>query len=110
MFLDEEAFGFVRPAIERLCPKYDYYAYTAIEAALWHSIVLEWEDLAAFLATSPRDAALAARLNFPFPDTEGRFFERREESVARLQAMLGELMAWVRVELEEHSVITLLGL
>lgn len=32
VFLDEEAFGFIEPMIEKLCFKYNHYAFTEIGA------------------------------------------------------------------------------
>lgn len=110
VFLDEEAFGFIEPIFRKLCPKYDHYAFTEIGRPLWQDILRELDALATLLDSRPTDEALSSRLGFFFHDTQSKFFENRAESLTRLHALIRELASWIRAQLNEHSVISVLGL
>ena len=110
LFFSEEVFGFVEPIFAQLCPEYDHYAFTEIGQPLWRDILKELDALATLLGSGPSDAALSSRLGFFFPETERKFFESRNESILQLRQMIGELVTWLRGQLEKHDVISVLGL
>jgi hypothetical protein len=105
VFLDEEAFGLIEPIFVRLCPKYDHYAFTDIGRPLWRDILTELDALAAVLDDTPTDRELSSRLGFFFRDTERKFFENRTASIVELREMLLGLTSWIRIQLNENSVI-----
>lgn len=110
VFLDEEGFGFIEPIFVKLCPKYDHYAFTEIGRPLWQDILKELDRLAAILDDEPTDEVVSSRLGFFFRDTERKFFEDRTTSVAQLRQMLVQLTSWLRFQLNDQSVISVLGL
>ena len=110
VFMDEETFGFIEPIFVKLCPKYGHYALTEIGRPLWQNILEELDALSAVLEKEPTDEVLSSRLGFFYEDTEREFYENRTRNVAQLRQMLRELTAWVRGQLSEQSVISVLGI
>jgi hypothetical protein len=110
-FMDEEAFGFIEPIFRKLCPKYDHYAFTEIGRPLWLDIVRELEGLRRALDNDAlSEIDVAKHLSFYFRDGQTKFFEDVAGNLVKLKAMLLELTAWLREELVNHDMISVLGL
>ena len=110
VFLDEEGFGFVEPVFVRWCPTFDHYAFTEIGRPLWGDILKELDALADLLRGEPSDENIRATFGFFFGDTEENFFAHPRENRKALREMIESLAGWVRTKLEQHDVVSLLGL
>jgi hypothetical protein len=110
VFLDEEAFGFIEPIFERLCPAFDHYAFTEIGRPLWHDILRELDARADMLRGDPSDEHVRATLGFFGLDTDNKFFARPTENKQALRELIEALAGWVRAKLQHNDVVSVLGL
>jgi hypothetical protein len=110
VFLDEEAFGFIEPIFERLCPTFGHYAFTEIGRPLWHDILRELDARADMLRGDPSDEHVRATLGFFGLDTDSKFFALPTENKQALRELIEALAAWVRAKLQHHNVMSVLGL
>lgn len=110
VFLDEEAFGYIEPIFLRQLPDYDHYAFVEVARPRWLPILAELDGLVGVLRGRPDDRTLAEVLGFYFADTQRKFFEDRDGSVAAVEHMASELSAWLRRVLQDEECVSVLGL
>ena len=109
MFLDEEAFEFIEPIFVRLCPEYDHYAFTEIGRPLWSDILKAVDVLSEALDGESFDETSLSCVGFS-ADERRRFLESSTTSLVELRQMLLELTSWIRLQLKEQNVVSVLGL
>jgi hypothetical protein len=110
LFLDEERFGYIEPIVERLVPEYDHYAFIEVTRPTWQRVIHELEELHAFLGDDSSLEALNGRVGFYYSDSEARFLSDLQGNSRRLRDMLLQLITWLNEQLEQHEVVSILGL
>jgi hypothetical protein len=110
IFIEEEIFGLIEPIIERHVPEFDHYSFIKIDRESWMLILNDLSELVVLLqaANTPND--LNGGIGFIFNSTKDRFvtdFARNKEALA---ALIIELVSWLKEQLNDHYIVTVLGL
>ena len=109
--VDETAFGFLEPAVKEHWPRYKNYGHwgvTPIPEDAWSQVVWSWRELHRKLEVSA-DYGQAPALNFvpvSARDELGAHFAVVREGI---MGLIVELSAWIEVQLQAHSHVTIEG-
>ncbi|MBN1345699.1 MAG: hypothetical protein JXQ73_23605 [Phycisphaerae bacterium] len=109
VFLDEEVFALLEPAIQRHAQGYDHYAFTPVRKDAWKGIISELNGTKERLAEIPADAVDTV-LGMMFATTKGRFIAEFEQNRAKTIEMIRDLIGWLEETLKTHDLITILGM
>jgi hypothetical protein len=108
----ESAFYFLEPAISSNCANYTGYAHYGVTTILredWYRILDDWESLRARLEAS-RGLEVLLHLHFLHRDAKKDFLSNVERNRIRLVRMIGELSDWLRIRLDTHAAVSILGI
>jgi len=109
----ESAFYFLEAAIANNRAKYTrsyaHWGVTAISAEEWSGILSDWATLQGKLETS-QWAETLNHLKFLDEDARKDFLIDVEGNRVGLVNMIGELSDWLRIRLEIHPVVSVLGI
>jgi hypothetical protein len=109
VFVYEEFWADLGTVVARHESRYGHYAFTPVAAPVWSRILTELDDLAADLKAADREGAalLLPALFRWFVPPEGLAWRR---AALRYATLTRELAAWVREQLDEHEVVSVLGI
>jgi len=110
VFVREEFWADLGAIVGRHEPRYTHYAFAPVAAPAWACILAEFDILAFGLLAAvvrPAAAILLPSLFRWFEPLETAFWRRY---VLQYAALVRELSGWVRGQLAEHGVVSVLGI
>jgi hypothetical protein len=108
VYFEEAHFGFIELTIIRHCPKYDHYAFTDINKAIWQNILADLDRLQQRIGKSTRLSDIRDEVFITM--TESRFVESEAENMRELRQTLNNFVRWARGILDSHDSIAVLGI
>jgi hypothetical protein len=110
VFLSEDSYNLIEPAFEGRIVDYDHYSFMAVPRATWSDIINDLEALSEKLATSADLKEVESSCGFIGSDIEESLTtDFLKERTAIIQ-MIGDLKDWLKISLESHEIITVLGM
>jgi hypothetical protein len=113
MSIAEDAFFFLEPAIRIHCPAYSPYAHygvTAVSREQWENILVEWDQLPAKMKTAIRTKDMRTLHKMIPKHLRKPFMRDRHDNCFKLSKLIAATSLWIRTELSEHEVISILGI
>ncbi|MGG3306647.1 hypothetical protein ABER23_04370 [Paenibacillus lautus] len=110
IYMDEETFGYLESAVEKEYEPYDHYAFNELDAEIWRRIVNRLEETLIFLKGRPQAEELKEHIGFIFTSSETDFIEALEENMDQLIRLMQEFVDWITLQLQNHKVISILGI
>lgn len=109
VFLEDETFALLENIVVRHVPDFDRSAFTAITKETWQSILADFENFKhkLGLASSVSDIKSDVRLlNKTTEETLNKDFAKNK---AELIGMIDNLTAWLRQNMQNQEIISILG-
>jgi len=109
VYVREEFWADLGTIVAKHEPRYSYYAFTPVSAPVWAGILEEFDRLAIELMAADREqtAMLLPALFSWFVSPDGLAWRRVG---LRYTLLIRELSAWVREQLVEYGVVSVLGI
>ncbi|MFB7157346.1 hypothetical protein [Lysinibacillus sp. NPDC056232] len=110
IFLTEENFGYILPALEKCYKKFDYFAFNEIEIDTWSLINIELKSMKQFLDSNPNPSSLKDVIGFPYNYSEREFRENYDTNSKQLISMITEFQSWIEQKSSSTKFISVLGI
>jgi hypothetical protein len=108
----EGAFGFLEPSIAKVSAEYSrpysHWGVTALRREEWALVLVEWGALETSLTGGASDRV--AGLRFITRDLENEFLQEADLNYIRLADFIREISLWLLTTLENHDVVSVLGI
>ncbi len=101
---------YIEPIIQRHHPEYDHYDFTEISNEHWLAIVNDFDQLRSLLPSTTSISQLDNHICFLFDDTEEQFAKDFQANKDALSQLLSDFSAWIRLKINVHDSLTILGI
>lgn len=110
LFFEEEVFGYIEKIIEKHVANYDHYAFTEIDKERWLKIANDLDDLCNILSLITSMSELKNYIGFLFNGSDKEFEENFQENKIALSELSLDFSLWIKYNIKEQGVITILGM
>ncbi len=110
IFFDEEVFGLLEPTIAKHAPTYDHYAFTEIDKSTWFKIILDMKNIQFSLNSYNSPEEIKHHFGFIFKKTEDKFLKHFEANKKDVSLLLSNFTIWLKKQLSDNNVLTVLGI
>jgi len=97
-------------AIEKVFPKFDYYAFNEIDSQTWISILKELNLLKNVLANYTPIVKLKDHVYFVFELDENEFMNDLDHNIKSTITLIDDFSRWVYEKIETTDYISILGI
>jgi hypothetical protein len=110
VYVEDRAFSLFEGLVKRHADNFDNRANTQISKEQWESIINDLEALSSALAKSSCIEDLKGHVSFRDATISGEFAADFQGNKAKLLSLIGDWKTWLRQELDNQTVISILGI
>lgn len=110
IYILDEIFHYIAPVIEKYYPQYDLWGISEISRETWLLILQDLEQLQGLLDSDPTMEDLTDQIGFFYSHSKTLFGENLTQHVNDLSNLIREFQHWIKQKLEDHDVISILGI
>lgn len=109
VFLEDETFALLENVINKHVAEFDRSAFTAVTKETWQAIIADLESFKQKLAAASSVSDIKADVRFLNKTTEETLAKDFPKNKAELIGMIDNLTTWLRQNMQNQEIISILG-